>query len=261
MTAEPSADSGANSGADAGHLELHLPEWRTPLVGALAGAALLAGALGGDPWLWVPVVALQLAVVATWHRSLDAPSAASGAVVGAGLAAIVDVVVATTDADPTLGPIVVVLGAGYLVAVVQQLVRSDGRERLVDSLAATVSLATIAALGAAWVVLVQLTDGEDIAVVLAGATVAAAVGRLAPGVAGAVGGPLLAGVVAGGLLGLSVDDLALGVGLGVAAGIPAALAGGMQARVRGSGGGWITGAVWPVLVAAPLGYVVVRVLG
>jgi len=261
VTAEPSANSGANASADAGHLELHLPEWRTPLVGALAGAALLAGALGGDPWLWVPVVALQLAVVATWHRSLDAPSAASGAVVGAGLAAIVDVVVATTDADPTLGPIVVVLGAGYLVAVVQQLVRSDGRERLVDSLAATVSLATIAALGAAWVVLVQLTDGEDIAVVLAGATVAAAVGRLAPGVAGAVGGPLLAGVVAGGLLGLSVDDLALGVGLGVAAGIPAALAGGMQARVRGSGGGWITGAVWPVLVAAPLGYVVVRVLG
>src|SRR5215207_4922333 len=94
----------AEGSADAGQLALHLPEWRAPLVGALAGAALLAGGLGGEPWVWLPVVALQLVVVATWHRSLDAPSAASGAVVGAGLAGIVDVVVATTDADPTLGP-------------------------------------------------------------------------------------------------------------------------------------------------------------
>jgi CRP-like cAMP-binding protein len=37
----------------------------------------------------------------------------------------VDVVVATTDDAPSLGPIAVVLGAGYLIAVVQQLVRQD----------------------------------------------------------------------------------------------------------------------------------------
>jgi hypothetical protein len=35
----------------------------------------------------------------------------------------------------------------------------------------------------------------------------------------------------------------------------------MQAQVRGSGHGWFTGAVWPGLVAAPLGYIVVRVIG
>ena len=258
MTADPSR---ATAGPHAGHHGVHLPDWRTPLAGALAAAGLLAGALAGDPWLWVPVILLQLAVVATWHRSLDAPAAASGAVVGAGLAAIVDVVVANTDADPSLGPVAVVLGAGYLVAVVQQLVRRDGREQLVDGLAATVSLATIAALGAAWVVVSQLTDGENLVVVLAGAAAAAAVGRLAPGVAGAVGGPMVAGVVAGVLLGLSIDEPALGLGLGVAAGVPAALAAGAQARVRGSGRGWLTGAVWPVLLAAPLGYIVVRVLG
>jgi len=240
---------------------MHLPDWRAPLLGAVSAGAILAGALAGDLWLWIPVVLVQLAVVATWHRSLNAPSAASGAVVGAGLAAIVDVTVANTDSDPSLGPIAVVLGAGYLVAVVQQLVRRDEREHLVDALAATVSLATVAALGAAWVVVWQLPDGEDLAVVLAGATAAAAVGRLAPGVVGAVVGPMVAGVVAGALLGASVDDLVLGLGLGVAAGIPAALAAGMQARVRGIGGGWFTGAVWPVLLAAPLGYVVVRVVG
>ena len=70
-----------------------------------------------------------------------------------GLAAIVDIIVATTDDAPSLGPIAVVLGAGYLIAVVQQLVRQDGRAELVDALAATVTLATVASLGAAWVVL------------------------------------------------------------------------------------------------------------
>jgi hypothetical protein len=259
VTPDPSA---ARTGVDdAGHSALHLPEWRTSAVGAASGVLVLAGAVADQTWLWVAVIALQLAVVATWHRSLDAPSAASGAVVGGGLAAIVDVVVANTDSEPSLGPVAVVLGAGYLVAVVQQLVRRDGREQLVDALAATVSLATVAALGAAWVVLWQLPDGEDTVVVLAGAVVAAAVGRLAPGVAGALAGPMAAGIAAGALLGASVDDLGIGLGLGLAAGIPAALAAAMQAQVRGSGHGWFTGAVWPVLVAAPLGYIVVRVIG
>jgi hypothetical protein len=200
-------------------------------------------------------------VVVSWHRSLGAPSAASGALVGGGLTVIVDVVVASTDSEPSLGPIAVVLGAGYLVAVVQQLVRRDGRDRLVDSLAATVALATVAALGASWVVVWQLTDGDDLVVVLSGATVAAAVGRLAPGMVGAWLGPVVAGVVAGSLLGASIDDAVLGAGLGLAAAVPTGLAAAMQANVRGRGRGWVTGAVWPVLVAAPLGYIAVRVLG
>jgi hypothetical protein len=253
--------SGPGVDDDAGHLALHLPDWRTPLVGAVSGALVLAGAIADETWLWVAVVVLQLAVVATWHRSLDAPSAASGALVGGGLAAIVDVIVAVTDNEPSLGPIAVVLGAGYLIAVAQQLVRRDGRDRLVDAIAATVSLATVAAVGAAWVVLWQLPDGDDTVVVLAGAVVAAAVGRLAPGNAGALAGPMIAGVAAGALLGASVDDIGLGIGLGVAAGIPSGLAAAMQAQVRGTGRGWLTGAVWPVLVAAPLGYIVVRVIG
>jgi hypothetical protein len=258
VTADPQPESVVTGAA---HHGLHLPEWRIPAAGALASAAVLAGALGGEAWLWAAVVGLQLYVVMSWHRSLDAPAAASGALVGGGLTAIVDVVVATSDSEPGLGPIAVVLGAGYLVAVVQQLVRRDGREHLVDALAATVSLATIASFGAAWLVLWQLADGEDLVVVLAGASVAASVGRLAPGTTGAWVGPLASGAVAGALLGAAVDDTGLGVGLGVAAAAPACLAAAMQARVHGSGRGWLTGAVWPVLVAAPLGYVAVRVLG
>lgn len=247
--------------SEAGQLDLHLPEWRSPVIGALAAACVLGGALAGEQWVWAAVVLLQLMVVATWHRSLGAPAAASGALVGGGLAAIVDVVVASTDSEPSLGPIAVVLGAGYLIAVVQQLVRTDGREHLVDSLAATVSLATIASLGAGWVVVWQLSDGDELVMVLSGAAVAAAVGRLAPGPAGAWLGPLVAGAVAGGLLGEAIDDVPLGAALGLAAAVPTCLAASMQARVRGSGRGWLAGAVWPVLVAAPLGYIVIRVLG
>ncbi|MFL6180092.1 MAG: hypothetical protein ACJ74E_09605, partial [Actinomycetes bacterium] len=237
MSSDPPSPRGPLPGSgldDEGSLALHLPEWRTPALGAIAGALVLAGAIADEAWLWAAVIALQVAIVVTWHRSLDAPSAASGAVVGGGLAAIVDVVVAVTENEPSLGPIAVVLGAGYLVAVVQQLARRDGRDHLVDALAATVSLGTIAALGAAWVVLWQLPDGEDTVVVLAGAVVAAAVGRLAPGLAGALIGPLAAGIVAGAQLGASVDDVGHGLGLGLAAGIPASLAAAMQAQVRGS---------------------------
>ncbi len=240
---------------------LHLPDWRPAFVGALSSGLVLVGALLELPWLWAPVIALQVVVALTWHRSLGAPSAATGAAVGAGLAAIVDIIVATTDNAPGLGPIAVVLGAGYLIAVVQQLVRQDGREDLVDALAATVTLATVAALGAAWVVLYQLEDGNSTTVVLAGACAAAAVGRLAPGVAGAAVAPMGAGIVAGALLGVGVDDVVLGAGLGVAAGVPVAMAAVTQARVRGEGSGWLPGGVWPVLLAAPLGYVVVRLIG
>ncbi len=260
MTADqPLAPVPAVAASNVPH-HLHLPDWRAALVGALGAGIVLVGALLELPWLWVPVIALQVALVLTWHRSLGAPSAASGALVGAGLAAIVDVIVATTQDAPSLGPIAVVLGAGYLIAVVQQLLRQDGRTDLVDALAATVTLATIASLGAAWVVLIELEDGNVTAVVLAGACAAASVGRLAPGIAGAIAAPLTAGAVAGVLLGAAVDQTVLGLGLGVAAGIPVALAATAQARVRGQGSGWLAGGVWPVLLAAPLGYVAVGLI-
>lgn len=263
MTADHPAASDAVppalAASDVPH-HMHLPDWRPALVGALGAGIVLVGALLELPWLWAPVIALQVVLVLTWHRSLGAPSAASGALVGGGLAAIVDVIVATTDDPPTLGPIAVVLGAGYLIAVVQQLVRQDGRTDLVDALAATVSLATVASLGAAWVVLIELEDGNVTTVVLAGACAAAAVGRLAPGIVGAVVAPLSAGAVAGVLLGIAVDIPLLGVGLGVSAGIPVALAATAQARLRGRGTGWLAGGVWPILLAAPLGYVAVGVL-
>ena len=243
----------------------HLPDWRAPLAGAAASAALLVGGLADLPWLWVPVVALQLGVVATWHRTVDVPAAAAGALVGAGLAVIVDIVVATTESAPSLGPVAVVLGAGYLVAVAQQLARRDGRPQLVDSLATTVGVATLAAFGAAWVVIAQLPDGPDRVVVLAGASAAAAVGRLAPGVVGGSVAPVLAGAVVGLVLGAVVDDATLGLGLGLAAGVPATLAAVVQVRLAGASGlqsgAWVPSGAWPVLLTAPLGYFVVRVLG
>lgn len=240
---------------------LHLPDWRAPLVGAAASGALLVGALAGLPWLWLPVVALQLAVVVTWHRTVDVPAAAAGAVVGIGLAAIVDVVVATTEDAPSLGPVGVVLGAGYLIAVAQQLARRDGRPRLVDSLAATVALATLTAFGAAWVVLAQLSDGADTVVVLAAASAAASVGRLAPGMTGAAVAPTVAALVAGFGLGAAVSDVGLGVALGLAAGLPVTLAAVLQVRLRGHADAWLPSGAWPLLLVAPLGYFVVRLLG
>jgi hypothetical protein len=72
---------------------------------------------------------------------------------------------------------------------------------------------------------------------------------------------MAAGIVAGVLLGVGVDEVVLGAGLGAAAAVPVALAAVTQARVRGEGAGWLPGGVWPVLLAAPLGYLVVRLIG
>ena len=254
VSSEPAAQAPVEHG-------VHLPDWRPAAVGVLASMAVLGGALAELPWLWIPVVAVQLAVVTPWHRLAGVGAALPGALVGAGLATIVDVVIANTEDAPSLGPIAVVLGAGYLVAVVQQLARRDGRTDLVDSLSTTIGLATIAAFGAAWVVVAQLPGGPDASVVLAGACAAAAVGRLAPGLAGAVVVPMVSGVVGGTLLGVAVDDVGRGASLGVAAGVATGLAAAVQVRLPSADRGWLLSGTWPVLLAAPLGYCAVRLVG
>jgi molybdopterin synthase sulfur carrier subunit len=240
-----------------------LPAWRPPMLSALVGLLLMIGAAVGPAYLWVGVGLAQLLLVASWHRALGATDALGGITIGALLIVVADVAVAGDDGVVSYGPISVILGVGYLAAVVQQLARRDGRPDLTLSLAATVSLATIGALGAGWAINPRLADGDSLTLVAATAVTAAAVGRLAPGLRGAMVGPLVAGTAAGALVGLAVEQVGAGLGaaIGCAAAFTAALAAVGQLRVSSREAGWPAGAVWPVLLAAPLVYLVLRFAG
>ncbi|KQY58381.1 hypothetical protein ASD11_01570 [Aeromicrobium sp. Root495] len=100
------------------------------------------------------------------------------------------------------------VAAAVFVALVAQMLRSDGRPRLVLSTGLAVSLAVVAALGSGWVSAVRATGGPDVVTVVACAAGLALLVWNLPGdrvvVAGAA---VLAGAVAGALVPLLLDDL------------------------------------------------------
>ena len=244
-------------------VDLSLPGWRSPVLSGLLGLLLMVGVAVGPGLLWPVVVLGQLLLVATWHRSVDAPDPIVGLAVAGGLIAIADVAVAVADGPASYGPIAVVVSVGFLAAVGQQLARRDDRTDLTLSLSATIALAAMGALGAGWVVNLRLVDGDSFTLVAACAVTAAAVGRLAPRAAGAVLGPLAAGTGIGAFVATASSTISvpLGAGIGLAVSVPAALAAVASVRLPARVIGWPSGAAWPVLVAAPLAYFVIRVAG
>ncbi len=245
------------------HTDDVLPAWRPPVLSVLLGLGFMATAAAGPAYLWIGVGIAQTLLVVSWHRALGASDAKAGSVVGAVLIVVADLAVAFDDGPVSYGPIAVVLAVGYLAAVAQQLARRGERTDLTLSIAATVSLATIGALGSGWAINPRLSDGDTLTLLAATAVTAAAIGRLAPRLSGALLGPMIAGTAAGALLGSNVEEVGVGLGLsvGVAVSIPAALAAVGQVRLPPRAIGWPAGAVWPVLVAAPLAYLVIRVGG
>jgi hypothetical protein len=119
------------------------------------------------------------------------------------------------------------------------------------------------ALGAGWLINLRLVDGDSLTLIAASAVTAAAVGRLAPRAAGAVLGPMVAATAIGALVAMAASDIdvALGAFIGLAVSAPAALAAVAAVRLPARVVGWPAGAAWPVLVAAPLAYFVIRVSG
>ena len=262
----------AEAGPDIAESPDRIPSSWPPALGFVIGVALMLGAAagsfsGGSIYIWLGVLSAQAILIATWHRLLGAPAAETGMIVGALLIAAADIAIAVSDiADRpvSFGPIAAVLAVGYLLAIVQQLARRDDRHDLTLSLSATVSLAAIGALGAGWAVLPQLAQGDEVTVVAATAVTAATVGRNAPRLVGAIAVPLIASVVTGMLMGRAFSDevgVELGAYIGFAAAIPVVLAAVAWLRFPGRSKGWQASAVWPILLAVPLIYLVLRFSG
>lgn len=245
---------------------------RAVTTAVLATLVAVAGVLGGvslagrDGVVLAALLVLLSGVLALgWPRVAGLPArAGSGVVIGlAGVAAVVVVHVTTTE--PLLGDVPAVFAGAVLAAFVAELVRRDGRERLVESLAGTVAGALVPVCAAGWLAAERTAAGD--AVVVTGA-VALAVGSAITalplrGWAGA--GATLGAAVAGGLVAgaaLPTVGLLSGALLGAAIGVLVASGDALFDRLPALEhrlAGWAV-AVLPVAVTGILVYVVGRVL-
>lgn len=116
----------------------------TGAAGALAVAALVS------PWLVaVVMVALQLWFTAGWMRLLGLPSQSAGGVVIM-VSGVIAVGISLGTRDPK--HLVLAIAAGLIAAFVVQMLRQDGRPRLVEDLSGIIGGAIAATCGAGWVI-------------------------------------------------------------------------------------------------------------
>jgi hypothetical protein len=109
-------------------------------------------------------VLLALVLAAGWPVLLRLPNVlGSGVVIALGGAGAV-LAVAGTRGDPVLRWLPVVLALAILLAFVNELARQDGRRRLVDSVAGTVTGVLVATATAGWVAAQRAPGGTSLVV-------------------------------------------------------------------------------------------------
>lgn len=226
---------------------------------ALAGALALA-AYAGQTLVTVAVLVVQALLVWGWHDALDVPGRIGGMILGGAAAATADVLLLVREDTRPLTPVAGVVAVAMLGAMVHQLARGPGRERLTASLTGTTTLVAVATLGALFVAVQQTLGGPALVTLAAVSAAVAAAAALVPlppvlaaGVA-AVGG-LVLGVLVAVLTHLSVGA-ALPIG---AAAASTALAAITFVR-RANRPNLTTAGALPLLSVAPVAYVLGRLL-
>jgi hypothetical protein len=250
---------------------------------ALAGLLALASFAPG-PVLVLAVVLLGALVAVGWPELLDLParrgSTAVVVLVGvaAASAAAVAEAVARTDgtlASGVLGGLPAVAALGLLVAFVHQLLRRDGRPRLVESVTGVVTAQAVVVLAAAWIAVPSTYAGAPLAVVVLAAVVAASavcatawplrvagpVSLVAGAAAGWVAGALVVLLEGEGVLSPGRWSIA-GIVAGLGAGLVVAAWRGLAARLPAAHGvqAALTVAAVPVALAGGGAYLVGRLV-
>lgn len=133
---------------------------------ALSPATTAATSTAAAAWPMAAAAAVLVAALAWgWPTllALPGPHGVSGMVAGAG--AVCVVVVATTPGGASLERLPAVLGLAVLAACAHQLLRRDGRPRVVDALGGTLLGCALAAAAACWTTLPVMTGGREVAAV------------------------------------------------------------------------------------------------
>ena len=232
---------------------------------AVLGAAVAGSAVLHPMVLAAVVMLLTLALAHGWPRLLELPVPLGAFVVitlgGAGGIAVVTV----TQGQPYLRDLPVVVALAVLLTFVNEMARLDGRPRLLESVAGTVTGVLVAAAGAGWIAAVRTPAGPDLVVTGAVAlAVGAAVSAVPFGGWVAVVTTAATAMMAGGAAGAVMPrmDPVTGVLLGLTVGVLVAVLHSLFERVpalrRRSAS--VAALVLPVSVSGILVYVIGRVL-
>lgn len=196
-------------------------------LSALLTAALVVGAQLDHGSYVLVVLGVQVIFVVVWTVASQPPAPRIAAAVGLAVAVSADLASVWTD-RASLSPLVYLTAAGFVVAVIGQLLRRTGRVRVTESLGSSLVVVLGAMAGATLVVLSREPLGAQVisaCMVAAGVGLAvahltdlvAAVPRVAPSVprggagiiVGAMAGTAAAGVVGAYLEGLSTLSTAV----------------------------------------------------
>lgn len=250
------------------------PAVHVALATVVLGALLILGTVAGPRQLAVGILLLGLIVAWGWPGALGLPSPrGTTAVVALGsilvVCSVVPDLIPFDAATGSVGMLPVAMSLGFLLAFAHQLLRRDGRPRVVESVSSVVLALTLAAGGSLVVPVAQHPVGADLVVMglaaVAASSVADIAGRwmstrawLVP-LSMVIGGG--AAVGAGVTVGADVEwttCLLLGVAVGVTSqAVRAVLA--VLPTMAGARPRLVAAAV-SLLVAGPLVYTVARVL-
>jgi hypothetical protein len=148
----------------------------TRATAAAVSAAALAGAgVFGPRWLGVAVLAISFALALGWPALTWAPQVVLGSVVVLASGAVATIGVLLGRDEPFLRHVVVALAAAVVGALVLEVVHPSRPGQVLTGIASTVSGATVAASGAAWIAAARTPGAEDLVVAGAAALFVAAV--------------------------------------------------------------------------------------
>ena len=210
--------------------EMALQPLVTVAVVALAGLLTITAFSG--PAMLALAVALAAGVIAWgWAGLLGLPSPrGTTLVVAVGSAGAIGTVLATTD-DPYLAWVPAALAGSMIVAFIHQLARRDGRPRLVESIASTITAIAIVVSGASLVALPRTTHGAWVVAIASVAVAVSAITDLAGGSRRVVAWLLPLAMLAGGFAAILVGHRLGALGWGAAA-LLGVLAAGVSHAVR-----------------------------
>jgi hypothetical protein len=229
------------------------------LTFALAGALSLAAYAAEAP-LVLAVLVVQGLLVWGWYDALGAPGRIGGMVLAGTAAATADVLLLVRDDTRALTPVAGVLAMAMLGAMVHQLTRRPGRERLTESLTATTTLVLLSTLGALFVAAEQTRGGAALVTLAAVSAAAAAGASLVPLPSALVAAIATVGGLVLGLVVAAMTHLSAGPALPIGAAAAATAVAAITFVRRARQPDLVTVGALPLLSVAPVAYVLGRIL-
>jgi hypothetical protein len=138
--------------------------WTRATVAAASAAVLAVAGLYGPRWLAVAVLALSFVLAIGWPVLTWTPHwiAGSAITLGAGALSVVGVLLGRDE--PFLRHMVIALAASTVAALIVEVLYPSPAGQVVTAVAGTVTGATVAASGAAWIATARTPGAEDLVV-------------------------------------------------------------------------------------------------